>query len=139
MLGGAGKRLWAGRYNGLGGHVEAGEDIYTSARREVREEAGLEAHDLRLRGVVHADAGDPAAGILFFVFTATADDKAVLPSDEGALEWWPVSGLPADRLVEDLPVLLPKFLAMGPTDPPLFIAYRYDEKNRLVIRFAEQT
>ena len=76
LLGGARKRLWAGRYNGLGGHVEAGEDIYTSARREVREEAGLEAHDLRLRGVVHADAGDPAAGILFFVFTATADNKA---------------------------------------------------------------
>ena len=80
LLGGPKKRLWAGRYNGLGGHVEPGEDIYASACREVREEAGLDVQDLRLRGVVHADAGDPVAGILFFVFTADADDKHVLPS-----------------------------------------------------------
>ena len=138
VLGGAKKRLWAGRYNGLGGHVEPGEDIYTSARREVREEAGLEVHDVRLRCVVHADAGDPTAGILFFVFTAVADEKSVTPSEEGALEWWPVSALPVDRMVEDLPVLLPKVLAMGPADPPLFVAYRYDEGDQLLIRFAEQ-
>ena len=138
LLGAAKKQLWAGRYNGLGGHVEPGEDIYTSARREVREEAGLEARDVRLRGVVHADAGDPAAGILFFVFTAVADEKRVVPSEEGALEWRPVNALPVDRMVEDLPVLLPKVLAMGPDDPPLFAAYSYDEGDRLVIRFAEQ-
>jgi 8-oxo-dGTP diphosphatase len=138
LLGGAKKRLWAGRYNGLGGHVEPEEDIYTSVRREVREEAGLDVHDLRLRGVVHADAGDPVTGILFFVFTAAADGKAVLPSDEGALEWWPIHALPADRLVEDLPVLLPKILSMGPADPPLFAAYNYDDEDRLVIRFAGQ-
>jgi len=138
LLGGPKKRLWAGRYNGLGGHVEAGEDIYCSARREVREEAGLEARDMRLRCVVHADAGDPAAGILFFVFTAVADEKRVVASEEGALEWWPANALPNDRLVEDLPVLLPKILAMGPNDPPLFAAYSYDAEDRLVIRFAEQ-
>ena len=138
LLGGATKRLWAGRYNGLGGHVEPGEDIYTSTRREVREEAGLEIHDIRLRCVVHADAGDPAAGILFFVFTAVADETRALPSEEGGLEWWPVNALPADRMVEDLPVLLPKVLTMGSADPPLFAAYSYDEGDRLVIRFAGQ-
>ena len=37
------KRLWAGRYNGLGGHVEADETIMAGALREVREEAGLDA------------------------------------------------------------------------------------------------
>jgi 8-oxo-dGTP diphosphatase len=138
LLGGAKKRLWAGRYNGLGGHVEPGEDIYASARREVREEAGLDPRGVRLRCVVHADAGDPAAGILFFVFTATSDHKMVMPSEEGTLEWWPIHALPTDRLVEDLPTLLPKVLAMGPADPPLFAAYSYDDKDRLVIRLAEQ-
>ncbi len=138
LLGDAKKRLWAGRYNGLGGHVEAGEDIAASVRREVREEAGLEVRDLRLRCVVHADAGDPASGILFFVFTAAAHDKNVRPSGEGAVEWWPVSALPVDKMVEDLPMLLPRVLSMGPTDPLLFAAYSYDNNNRLVIRFAEQ-
>ena len=138
LLGGPRKRLWAGRYNGLGGHVESSEDIYTSVRREVHEEAGLEARDVQLRGVVHADAGDPTAGILFFVFTAAADNKRVAPSEEGTLEWWPVDALPTGLLVEDLPVLLPKILAMVPTDPPFFAAYSYDDANKLVIRFAEQ-
>ena len=138
LLGGAKKRLWAGRYNGLGGHVEPGEDIYASASREVREESGLNVREMRLRGVVHADASDPTAGILFFVFTAVADDKRVVASEEGALEWWPINALPIDSLVEDLPVLLPRILAMGPADPPLFVAYIYDDRDRLVIRFAEQ-
>ncbi|MBK8800029.1 MAG: NUDIX domain-containing protein [Anaerolineales bacterium] len=56
------KRLWANRYNGLGGHVEAAEDVYTAAVREVREEAGIEVRDLSLRGVVTIDAGADEAG-----------------------------------------------------------------------------
>ncbi len=138
LLGGPTKRLWAGRYNGLGGHVEPGEDIHTSVLREVKEEAGLDVHAVRLRCVVHADAGDPAVGILFFVFTAAATSKEVRPSPEGELHWAPIAALPVERLVEDLPVLLPKVLAMGPAEPPLFAAYSYDAENRLVIAFAER-
>ena len=33
------KKLWAGKYNGLGGHVEKGEDVISSAKRELFEEA----------------------------------------------------------------------------------------------------
>jgi 8-oxo-dGTP pyrophosphatase MutT (NUDIX family) len=49
------KRLWANRYNGLGGHVEATEDVYAAARREVQEEAGIAVDGLALRGVVTID------------------------------------------------------------------------------------
>ena len=51
------KRLWAGKYNGLGGHVEAGEDIRAAAVREVWEEAGIAVEHLTLRGVVNIDTG----------------------------------------------------------------------------------
>jgi 8-oxo-dGTP diphosphatase len=136
LRGGSHKRLWAGRYNGLGGHVESGEDIYAATLREVDEEAGLEIHDLLLRAVVHADAGDPNLGILFFVFTAQADSRHVTPSEEGALEWHRQDALPLADMVEDLPVLLPKVLALQPHDPPIFVAYSYDEADRLVMRFA---
>lgn len=136
LLGGPHKRIWAGRYNGVGGHIEPAEDVYEATLREVAEETGLAVHDVRLRGVVHADAGDPAVGILFFVFTAVADSRQTLPCSDGVLEWWPADALPTDRMVEDLPTLLPKVLAMGPTDPPFFAAYSYDAADRLVIRFA---
>ena len=137
LLGGPHKSIWAGRYNGVGGHVEPGEDIHAAALREVAEETGLAVHDVRLRGVVHADAGDRAVGILFFVFTAAAEGRETGPCPDGTLEWWPAHALPAERMAEDLPVLLPKVLAMGPTDPPFFAAYSYDEADRLVIRFAD--
>ncbi len=46
------KRLWANKYNGLGGHVEADEDLYAAALREVNEETGLSLSQLTLRGVI---------------------------------------------------------------------------------------
>jgi len=94
-------------------------------------------HDLRLRGVVHADAGDPSVGILFFVFTAQATSKEIGASPDGTLEWWPVDRLPTAEMVEDLPVLLPRVLAMQPGAEPFFASYRYDEQDRLVISFAK--
>jgi len=135
------KRIWAGLYNGVGGHIEPGEDVYTATLREVKEETGLDVSNVRLRGIVHADVGDPNVGILFFVFTATAANQQIVPSDEGALEWLPVSNLPFAETVEDLRVLLPKLLAMGPTDLPFFASYAYDADDQLVISFAtrEQT
>ena len=138
LRGGPDKRLWAGLYNGVGGHVEAGEDIYSSALREIGEETGLEVTGLRLCGIVHADAGDPALGILFFVFTAVAASRAVRPSAEGTLEWVSAAGLPAGGMVEDLPVLIPKVLGLGPQEPPFFALYRYDAEDRLTITFSPQ-
>jgi 8-oxo-dGTP diphosphatase len=137
LRGGPHKRLWAGRYNGVGGHIEAGEDVYSATRREIGEETGLSVHGLRLCGVAHVDAGNSTVGILFFIFTAQADSRAVGPSSEGTLEWWPINGLPTADLVEDLPILLPKALNLPPDAPPFFAAYRYDDQDRLVISFAD--
>lgn len=112
------KRLWAGLYNGLGGHVEAGESVLDAARREFTEETGLEVAALTLRGVVHAETGadeqGPRPGILIFVFRGTTQDRAVRPGDEGTPEWIPLDGLAGVPLVSDLPALLPRALGDGP-------------------------
>ena len=41
-----------GKYNGLGGKLEATEDAVAGMRREIREEAGIECLDLSLRGTI---------------------------------------------------------------------------------------
>jgi 8-oxo-dGTP diphosphatase len=41
-----------GKYNGLGGKLEANEDVIAGMRRELREEADIEATAIQLRGTV---------------------------------------------------------------------------------------
>jgi len=130
------KRIWPNKYNGVGGHVEANEDVYIAAIREMCEETGLDVSDARLRGVINIDTGEEI-GIILFVFTAQARGREARPSPEGTLEWVRRDRVATLDLVEDLPELLPKVLAMRPDDPPFFARYHYDEHNRLVITFAD--
>ncbi|TCL62737.1 8-oxo-dGTP diphosphatase [Hydrogenispora ethanolica] len=129
------KKIWPNLYNGVGGHVEAGEDVFGAARREIREETGLTVTDLRMRGIVHIDAG-AARGILMFVFTARSETRTVVASGEGALEWWPADRLPEARtMVADLPLLLAKALGRPADAPPFSARYWYDEADRLRMEF----
>jgi 8-oxo-dGTP diphosphatase len=136
LRGGPHKRLWAGLYNGVGGHVEPCEDIRAAVLREVKEETGLDVGNVRLAGVVHVNVDDPIRGVLFFVFTATAAGKQVVQTSAGSLEWLNAQALPFAEMVEDLPVILPVVLAMGPADPPFFALYSYGADDRLVISFS---
>jgi 8-oxo-dGTP diphosphatase len=128
------KRIWANKYNGIGGHIERDEDVYTAALREVREETGLAVDDLRLAGLINID-GDQPTGIMLFVFTATARSGDPIPSEEGSLEWISRDQLAQTDLVEDLTTILPRALDLPPNAPPFFAHYHYDEQERLIIRF----
>ena len=115
LKGAPSKRLWANRYNGLGGHVEPGEDVYAAAVREAREEAGVEAQAMSLRGVVTIDTGSDEngrrPGVLMFVFVGETPERTFLPSSEGTPAWLPVDGLSGYPLVDDLIELLPRALS----------------------------
>jgi len=129
------KRIWPNRYNGVGGHVEAGEDVYAAAVREVREETGLSVRDVHLRGVINVPV-EEGQGIVVFVFAARAESRHFTPSGEGTLEWVPRDRVPSLDLVEDLPALVPRTLDAPPGELPFFALYTYDEQDRLVVQWA---
>jgi len=141
LRGGSHKRLWANQYNGIGGHVERGEDILTAARRELSEETGLSIEDLWLCGVITVDVGE-GPGILIFVLRGELDQDASLAegrlvaSPEGSLEWVSVSQVYNLPLVEDLPTLLPRVLAARRNCALIFAQYAYHE-DRLLIKFSD--
>ena len=115
----ANRRIFPNKINGLGGHVERDEDVYTSAEREIREEAGIEVQDLWLAGVVNVDGvagqadvvtGDGIPGVMLFVFTAVARDKEVCSSEEGELFWANVTAVSELDWVDGDPGLLERSL-----------------------------
>lgn len=128
------KRLWANLYNGIGGHIERGEDPLSAARRELIEETGLQGRNLRMVGSVVIDTGDQF-GITLFVFRGEAGDVELVPSPEGQLEWIDIDRLGDYPLVEDLKVLIPRVLSMRPQDAPFSARYYYDEQDQIHIVF----
>lgn len=137
MKRGAHKRVFPNRYNGVGGHIERDEDPLTSAVREVEEETGLRVHNMRLRAVYNVDAGDPT-GIMVLVFTAWSDSRAVVPNEEGTLHWVARDQVQTLDLVDDLPEMLPRILAMPDDAPPLFVHLSYDAQDRVRLRITPE-
>ena len=89
-----------GKYNGLGGKLEAGEDALAGMRREILEEAAIDCRRIALRGTISwpgfGKGGEDWFAFVFLVtgFTGTPPES----NPEGTLEWVDV-----DRIL-DLPL-----------------------------------
>jgi 8-oxo-dGTP diphosphatase len=128
------KRLWANKYNGLGGHIERGEDVFSAAKRELLEETRLCA-DLWLCGTLIVDAGETGIGL--YIFSGECLKGEPVPSPEGTAEWVAFESIHQLPVVEDLPVLLSKIHTMKRGDIPFSARSYYDKDGKLIVEFAE--
>jgi 8-oxo-dGTP diphosphatase len=84
-----------GKYNGLGGKVESGEDVVAGMQREIFEEAGIVCDELSLRGTINwpgfGKQGEDWFGFVFLItrYSGTAHTS----NHEGSLEWVPLARL----------------------------------------------
>lgn len=87
-----------GKYNGLGGKLEPNEDVAVGMCRELREEAGIECLEMKLRGTISwpgfGSQGEDWFGFLFVVTSYRGRPSS--SNAEGPLEWIELDRL--DRL-----------------------------------------
>ena len=76
-----------GKWNGLGGKFEPGETPEECARREIREEAGLEVTTLELKGILTFPGFAHGEDWYAFVFLAHGATGELIDSAEGELRW----------------------------------------------------
>ena len=107
-----------GKYNGLGGRLEADEDIVSGMRREIFEEAGLTADVLTLRGTISwpgfGKQGEDWFGFIFRIDSWHGEVSA--GNHEGTLSWVPLASLLS--------------LPLWPSDH-LFLPMVFDDDTRL--------
>jgi len=96
-----------GLWNGVGGHIEAGETPNNSCIREVSEETGYKLETASFHGLLTWEGFEIPSGGLF-LFSATTSEKIIITCDEGTLAWqsqkWACS---APEVVSNLHIVLP--------------------------------
>ena len=107
-------RVWAGRLNGPGGKVAAGETPVDAIVREVREETRLHLVDPVRHGLLELVFGvPPRSRLAVVVFSCEHFAGRARGGREGTLRWYPEDRLPLDRLWPDMRYWLPIVLDGG--------------------------
>ncbi len=102
-----------GKWNGFGGKVEKDESIEDAARRELYEEAGVDARGLRELGVLHFTWKETPAfsdELEVHVFSASKFEGEVQETEEMRPQWFNYGDIPFDNMWKDnafwFPILL---------------------------------
>ncbi|XP_077287818.1 oxidized purine nucleoside triphosphate hydrolase-like [Arctopsyche grandis] len=118
LLGMKKRGFGAGRWNGFGGKVEAGESARRGAARELLEESCVPVDEARLQLAGRLEfefVGEPELMLVeVFVVRSRETDAAPAETEEMAPAWFPLTSLPFDRMWPDDKYWFPYLLAHRP-------------------------
>lgn len=100
-----------GRWNGFGGKVKAGEDNEEAAKREVREEAGIEVLAISQKGKIDFEFEGDSDVLEVHIFEITKFDGEPQESEEMRPQWFGANEIPLDQMWPDDRYWMPLFLA----------------------------
>jgi len=121
--------MHAGKWNGLGGKLEPGETPEECARREIKEESGLQVKKLQWKGFLTFPQFSNQEDWYAFVFVAEADQDEVIDSAEGQLRWIPNHELLELNLWEGDRVFLPWL------DQPGFFSAKFIYQDKKLVDY----
>ncbi len=125
-----------GKYNGLGGKMEAGEDVFSCLKREIREEAGILCEEAELRGTISwqgfGPSGEDWFGFIFLVHSFHG--KPWSANEEGDLHWVSLDELDALPMWEGDKYFLP--LVFDGNPKPFHGYMPYENGHPLSWRYA---
>lgn len=88
-----------------GGFVDYGESLEEAARREGREETGLELTRLQQFRAYSEPSRDPRQHNISFVFSAETTDEAVAGDDAAGVRWFNLNALPSPLCFDHAAIL----------------------------------
>jgi 8-oxo-dGTP diphosphatase/2-hydroxy-dATP diphosphatase len=111
LLGMKKRGFGAGRWNGFGGKIEAGETIEQAAMRELQEEAGLEAKEIIKRGIIEFKFENDPKVLEVHIYHVDNYEGTPEETDEMKPEWFHVDDIPYEQMWTDDIHWLPIFLS----------------------------
>ncbi len=118
----------AGRWNGFGGKVEPGESIEDAARREMKEEAGIEVREIKKMGVIDFEFRGKPEILEVHIFKSVEFSGEPTESDEMRPQWFSVDQIPFTEMWTDDIYWLPLFLK----NIKFTARFLFDEKDQVL-------
>ena len=111
LLGMKKRGFGAGKWNGFGGKIKEGEEVYEAVKREMKEETGVDLKDVWRVGVLDfLWAGKPDI-LEVHIFRGDNFDGEPKESEEMRPRWFNVDEIPYDQMWPDDKYWLPLFLS----------------------------
>jgi len=117
-----------GKWNGFGGRVEEGEDIEDAARRELVEEAGIEAPVMEKMGILEFEFHGDSEVSEVHIFKATDHEGEIVETDEMRPEWFHTDHIPYEDMWQDHILWLPLLL-----EDKKFVGKVYFDKDQNIL------
>lgn len=111
LLGMKKRGFGAGRWNGFGGKVSLAETIEDAAKRETKEEAGIEIKNLDKAGIIEFEFQGKQGILEVHIFKSNSFLGKPTESEEMKPQWFKTDEIPFEKMWPDDKYWMPLFLS----------------------------